>query len=88
MSTDIDKLKALLAEQLDTDPASLADNRTLGDLGLDEVDIEELLFAIEEETETADDETASLSLPFLGAESPLTPTSTASELIAYILGKK
>ena len=50
-----DNLKSILADHLGIDISQLTDDRSLGDLGLDEVDIEELLLALEEELDTASD---------------------------------
>lgn len=81
-----DNLKSILADHLGIDISQLTDDRSLGDLGLDEVDIEELLLALEEELDTASDAPtfAPLTLPFLGTDVPLTPDSTVGELMAYI----
>ena len=81
-----DNLKSILADHLGIDISQLTDDRSLGDLGLDEVDIEELLLALEEEPDTTSDAPtfAPLTLPFLDTVVPLTPDSTVGELMANI----
>lgn len=76
--TDKEQIRESLAYHLDMELSKLRDELTLNELGLDEVDIEELLLAFEDEYGTGG------SLPALDQDCPLTPDHTVEELIAYI----
>ena len=76
--TDKEQIRESLAYHLDMELSELRDELTLNELGLDEVDIEELLLALEDEYGTGG------SLQALDQDSPLTPDHTVEELIAYI----
>ena len=51
MNTASTAIKKIIAEYLDSEPSEINDELRLCDLGLDEVDIEELWFSIEDELE-------------------------------------
>ena len=55
MNTASTAIKKIIAEYLDSEPSEINDELRLCDLGLDEVDIEELWFSIEDELETTCD---------------------------------
>ena len=67
MNTASTAIKKIIAEYLDSDPSEINDELRLCDLGLDEVDIEELWFSIEDELEklaTKQSPTPTLPSPF------------------------
>jgi acyl carrier protein len=45
----MDKIKEILAEKMDIDPARISDETTFAELGLDSLDTVELVMAFEEE---------------------------------------
>ena len=86
MNTASTAIKKIIAEYLDSDPSEINDELRLCDLGLDEVDIEELWFSIEDELETTCDKTESnpdSTQPFPESFSPITPDDTVGNLIAF-----
>ena len=86
MNTASTAIKKIIAEYLDSDPSEINDELRLCDLGLDEVDIEELWFSIEDELETTCDKTESnpdSTQPFPESFYPITPDDTVGNLIAF-----
>jgi acyl carrier protein len=49
----MDKIKEILAEKMDIDPARISDETTFAELGLDSLDTVELVMAFEEEFEVS-----------------------------------
>ncbi len=72
----LEKIKKILKEKLDTDPADVQPAKALTDLGLDSLDMYEMIYEIETEfgVKIPDSEIASLT--------------TVGELIAFIDAKK
>lgn len=70
-----EKLQALLAEQLDMDPAEIKEDSTFEDLGIDSLDAVELLMAVEDEFG-------------IGEIAPNEAGKSVAELVKYIDSKK
>lgn len=76
----IDKIKKLLAEQLNIDPAKITENsRVIEDLGADSLDVVEMLMVLEDEFNVTVSDEESLTLKTVGDIAKLVDAKTKKD---------